>query len=333
MVNVTATPDFFTATLPPTPMPQATQSPTQPAPLPIPTEAPNLPPVEGMTTTQVNVRAAPSTASASLGLISIFAKVQITGRDTSGSWYQIVYAESEAGKGWVRAEYVQVDAKAEIQLVETASGSGSVVNGIVLQKVNVRSGPDIASELLGVLNSNDLVFITGRDAESKWIQIEFASAPDGKGWVTAEFLQAENLESVPQLGVAAEATPVPTDGNSTPTASAKMAVQDGDSMQSPLARVVFSATGSRALQLQGDVSAPDGDMEDWVQFTSQGDTVSIEVTCPIRTELWNNGNAVGNFPCGGASLAKVTPGKDYFLRLIQNGSGYTDYILNLEGVR
>ena len=193
----------MTATLPSTLSPQAeqaTQISTQTAPAPSAVAESNISPVEGTTTTQVNVRAGPSTASESLGMIGPFVKVQVIGKDASGSWYQIIYAESEAGKGWVRAEFVQVNAPAEIPLVETTSGSGSAVSGLVIQKVNVRNGPGIEYELLGVLNSNDVVFITGKDPSGAWIQIEFANAPDGKGWVTAEFLQMGNIETVPIIG-------------------------------------------------------------------------------------------------------------------------------------
>ena len=328
----TATPDFFTATLPPTVTQQATQSPTLPVQQANSTEEP-IQPVEGMTTTQVNVRAEPSTASTSLGVIGIFIKVQVIGRDASGSWYQVLYAESETGNGWVRAEYVQVNAGDEIRLVETTSGSGAGISGMVIQKVNVRSGPGTEYELLGTLNPNDLVFIIGRDAGNKWIQIEFAGAPDGKGWVTAEFLQVADIESVPQIG-AVEETPTPMVEIPTITA-AKTAAQDGDSMQSPLAVTIFSPMGSRALQVHGDVSAPDGDIEDWIQFMPQGSIVSIQVTCTdaaLRVELWNNGNSVDDFSCGEAVLADVVPGGSYFLRLIQTGTGYTGYVLNLEGI-
>jgi len=326
----TPTPVFFTATLPPTITPQATQSPTLPVQSANATEEP-IQPVEGMTTAQVNVRTEPSTASASLGMLGIFIKLQVIGRDASGSWYQVLYAESETGKGWVRAEYVQVNSGAEIRLVETISGSR--FSGMVVQKANVRSGPGIEYELLGALNPDDLVFITGRDEGSKWIQIEFAGASDGKGWVTAELLQVSDIESVPQIG-AVEETPTPMIELPSMT-STKTAAQDGDSMQSPLAVTVFSPMGARALQVQGDISTPDGDVEDWIQFTSQGSVISIQATCTdaaLRVELWNNGNPVNDFSCGEIFLVDVVPGDSYFLRLIQTGTGYTGYVLNLEGI-
>lgn len=327
---VAATPDFFTATLPPTPTIQAVQ--TIPPPIPTSTVEAEEVLVEGMTTTQVNVRAEPSTASASLGMVGIFVKVQIAGRDASGIWYQILYAESEAGKGWVRAEYVQVNSGVGIRpvAVSPASGGGAAVSGVALQKVNVRSGPGVDYELLGALNSNDLVVITGRDAAGGWLQIEFADSADGRGWVAAEFLRAADVESVPSIGAVAEETPVPSIA---PEAALQVAAQDGDSMQAPLAVTVFSAMGSRALQVQGDVSAPDGDAEDWIQFKSNGGVVSIEATCPrsaMRVELWNAGTSVKSFPCGERAITDAAADNEFFIRLIQGEAGYTGYILNLE---
>ena len=339
--SFTATPDFVTATLSSTlisQVGQATQIATQTVAAPSAVVESNISPVEGMTTTQVNVRAGPSTASESLGLIGPFMKVGVIGKDASGSWYQIIYKESSAGKGWVRAEFVQANASAEIPLVETTSSSGSAVSGLVIQKVNVRNGPGVDYELLGVLNSSDVVFITGKDADGKWIQVEFASSPDGKGWVTAEFLQMGNIETVPLIASADE-TATPTDVTPTPGAIAISAMQDGDSMQAPLAVVTFSPTGSRTLQASGDVSAPDGDLEDWIQFTTEGEVVAIQVTCTdntLRVELWKDEKSVDNLPCGKKSFVNVAPNSSYFLRLSEsnaNTPGYTSYVLKVEAIR
>lgn len=335
----TAMPAFFTATLPPTPIQQqATQDLSATATMPAPSAESNIPPVEGMTTTQVNVRAGSSTASKILGMIGPFVKVQVTGRDANKSWYQIIYAESELGKGWVRAEYVQINAPAEIPLVETTAGSGAAISGLVIQKINVRNGPGITYQLLGELNSNDVVFITGKDSDGAWLQIEFANAPDGMGWVTAEFLQTGNIESVPVLGNAvADATSTPTEISPTVAPS----IQDGDSMQAPLATTFFSAAGSRALQVNNAVSAANGDAEDWVQFTTANNAAIIEVICPANTlqvELWNEGKPVENFSlsCGDTSLIAITPNSNYFLRILEsniNAPDPTNYILSVKNIR
>jgi uncharacterized protein YraI len=338
-IILTATPDFVTATLPSTQIPQATQ--TSVVSTPGAVEESNISLVEGTTTTQINVRATTSTASELLGMIGPFVKVQITGRDASGSWYQIIYADSKTGKGWVRAEYVRVNAPVEIPLVEATLGSGSAVSGLVIQKINVRNGPGTDYELLGVLNSNDVVFITGKNPDGTWMQIEFANSSDGKGWVTTEFLQVGNVETVPVIGKAVIETPTPREVASTPNAIVKLAMQDGDSMQAPLVAANFSATGSCALQVNGDVSSPNGDVEDWVQFTSYGEVVAIEVTCSsdtLRAELWRDGKTVDDFQlsCGDESFVTIASNSGYFLRLSElkvNEPGYTSYVLNVKTIR
>ncbi len=327
----TTTPDFFTAVLPSTLIPPVTQTSIPP------TAVPTLPPIEGTTTTQVNVRAEPSTASESLGMIGAFVKVQVIGKDASGSWYQIIYAGSETGNGWMRAEYAQVTAPAEIPLVETSAGSGSAVSGLVIQKINIRNGPGTGYESLGILNPNDVVFITGKDPSGAWMQIDFASAPDGKGWVAVEFLQATNIETVPLIGNAINETSI----SSLPSAIVLPAMQDGDSMQVPLATAIFSPTGARTLQVMGDVSAPNGDVEDWVQFSANNDIVSIQVLCSGNTlyaELWNNEKIVDGFSltCGSERFVTIAPNSNYFLRLSESSADelrYTSYILNVEVVR
>jgi hypothetical protein len=215
------------------------------------------------------------------------------------------------------------------------------VNGLVIQKINVRNGPGTEFELIGVLNSNDVVFITGKNPNGAWMQIEFASAPDGKGWVTAEFLQTENIESVPLIGIAADEIATRTNATSTPNITVVSAMQDGDSAQAPLAVMFFSPTGSRALQVSGDVSAPDGDVEDWIQFTSAGGVVAIQVDClgnTLRVELWKDGKPVDGFllSCGEQSFVTAASNSNYFLRLSEssaNEPGYTNYILRVEGIR
>ena len=86
----TPTASIITSTLPPT----LHSSPSQ-TPLP-PLSSPTIAPVEGTTSTQVNVRAEPTTASDVLGIIPPNTKVQIVGKDPGENWWQINYP---AGRG------------------------------------------------------------------------------------------------------------------------------------------------------------------------------------------------------------------------------------------
>ena len=334
----TATPDFVTAALPPTLVSAAPTGPfaTQ---TPIPPEAvPTISPIEGTTTTQVNVRAEPSTANESLGIIGAFVKVQVIGKDASGTWYQIIYTGSETGIGWIRAEYAQVNAPAEIPLVGSSAGSGSAMSGLVIQKINIRNGPGIGYESLGILSPNDVVFITGKDPSGAWMQIEFANAPEGTGWVASEFLQVSSPDSLPTIGETKQTKEAPTSIASTPTTVFLAAIEDGDSMQAPLAAILFSSTNARALQISGDVSAPDGDAKDWIQFSADNRIVVIEAICSnnvLQVELWNAEALADTFllSCGDKQTLTITPNNWYFLSLSipsANEPEHTNYILKLE---
>jgi uncharacterized protein YraI len=304
---------------------------------------PTIPPIEGTTTTQVNVRAETSTASENLGTIAQFSKVQIIGRDASTSWYQIIYTDAAKGTGWIRAEYVQVNAPAEIPVIESGSGSGTGMSGLVIQKINVRSGPGVSYELLGELNPNDVVFITGKDESGTWVQIEFANSADGHGWASLEFLKLENADALPVVGDVNQpsATTASSVEEIAPTSLPLVAVQDDDSMQAPLTKISFSALGARTAQIQGDISSPNGDMEDWVEFTSYNGSIAIQLLCTekaVQVELWNTGAMAQQFSlaCQEKHLLNVIPKQTYWLRISTADTDvlqYTVYTLVMKSVR
>jgi uncharacterized protein YraI len=74
--------------------------------------------------------------------------------------------------------------------------------------LNVRSGPGIQYDLLGLLPAGVTVEIIGRDETRQWWQIRFSPAADGIGWVAADpaFSTTANVDNVP----VAQAPPTPT---------------------------------------------------------------------------------------------------------------------------
>ena len=80
--------------------------------------------------------------------------------------------------------------------------------------LNVRSGPGIQYDLLGLLPAGVTVEIIGREETRQWWQIRFSPAADGIGWVAAdpEFSTTANVDNVP----VAQFPPTPT-GTPTPT--------------------------------------------------------------------------------------------------------------------
>jgi uncharacterized protein YraI len=290
-------------------------------------------PVTGMTTTQVNVRATPSTAGTQLAILPPFAKVQIVGKDAGTAWYMILYPDAPGGTGWVTAQYINVlQGEDQIPVVIGAPTQGASPNqtpgssatGSILQQINVRKGPGTAFDALGTLNPKDVVALTGKDPSGSWLQIQFTGAPDGVGWVAASFVQATGAESLPIVGSAGEVvgtgTPAPTATAVTPTPGA--ALPDNDSAQAPGASAELSPSGTRSLIYSSDLSAPIGDAEDWVAFTPGSPDVLISLSCTgnsmLDLQLTQNGTAIpgmDGLACGAGRLLHLETARAYLLHI------------------
>jgi uncharacterized protein YraI len=272
----TATPFIVTATLPPTLAPRPSESPLPPPP------QPTVPPVEGTASTQINVRAEPSTASEVLGIIPANTKVEITGRDPGGNWWQIIYPTGVHGKGWVTAQYITTATQPEVPVIGGDESNPVAENSaVVIQQLNIRSGPGTSFNSLGILNANDVVSLTGKNSGGSWLQIEFAEGPEGKGWINAAFVRADGVDGLPIVSDIGEVIGTGTPANTAlpPTPTIVPASMDFDSPESPIKTVILEDAGTSTILYNGDVSAPAGDQEDWLEFTPFSSRILLEVTC------------------------------------------------------
>jgi uncharacterized protein YraI len=330
---------IITATLPSSLLPPSTDTSASP------TQASTAAPHEGTTTSQVNVRSEPSTASAPLGMIGPSTKVEIIGKDPSGNWVQIIFPQASNGKGWVTVQYINVKDPDAIPVVGIATGSEPGQSGAIIQQVNVRSGPGTDFDTLGILNPKDVVALTGKDASGIWLQIQFASGPGGKGWVTAAYVQTSGAVTLPIIGQTGQVvgTGTPTSIPLTITPTLVAALQDNDSAQSPAIAVTFSPSGTRSLIYSSDVSTPIGDPEDWIQFTPYSTDVLADLTClgngNLKVELWQNGALVqnwGSLACGETDQLSLSPGQPYLMHLIAVPKGgeleYVNYTISIDTI-
>jgi len=303
--NNTVQPNFFTATLPPTSTIQPAQQPTST----LMPEQPvvNLPPVEGITTSQLNVRSVPSTIGDALGTIAAFSTVQIVGKESNGAWYQILYQNSSDGKGWITSAYVQVSDTAQIPVIQTGAGPGTNGSGITLQGVNVRNGPGTSYESIGTLLKNDVVQITGKDSNGDWVQIDFKGSA---GWISSDYLQAD-LTNVP---VVANEVTVETPEAVT---SFQPSMQDNDSVSAPSASLSILST-TKSFQVSGLVSP--ADVTDWIGITTSGLPILVKVKCDaaqVATTFLENGQTANalTIPCNTEKIFQTRPGPVYNLQI------------------
>jgi len=225
----------------------------------------------------------------------------------------------------------------------------------------VRSAPSAESNLLGSIPLATSVQIVGKDPNSGWWLIAYPESPTGTGWVTAQFVQASNTQDIPVVsgnagGTAnsaetgnapvAEAGPTIEAGSAAvaspaPTMVLATAFPDGDSTQSPAVSITLSKSSVRSFNYSSDISTPEGDAEDWVQFTLDGQfgqqtTVAVILNCsgssPLSVELIQNTSHLQSWDeiaCGQPSQLQLYlyAGSPYYLRLTPaQGNNPINYI-------
>ena len=329
-----------------------TTSSTIPARTPSPSEivlpttsASTIAPVDGVTTTQVNVRLEPSTGSSVLGIIPGEMRVEITGKDPGGNWWQINYPHPDAidGKGSVSAQYITTPSTVDVPIIGGSQAdptSGNVA--VIQQQINVRSGPGTGFNSLGTLNPQDVLLLTGKDPNGAWLQIAFEAGPEGKGWVNAAFVQAQGVENLPIIAESGlvVGTGTPTGVPPTPTPTMIPAWEDNDSLDSPIASVTLEPAGTQTFIYSGDLSVPQGDREDWIAFQASERSVFASLECKgsagLEIQLLENGLPSNTKIKCGIKMDKlvVNAGSNYVLHLKMAPSAtilqYTNYILTIK---
>jgi uncharacterized protein YraI len=304
--------------------------------------------VAGHTTVRINVRAGPGIGFASVGLLDAKQEVQIAGRNEAGDWYLILYPAGPQGYGWVAAEYIKAAHTAALPVIPPSGprNTPAGVSGRVTQRLNVRSGPGVSFNILGILEADTTVSLTGKNQNGTWLQIAYPEGPNGKGWVTAAYIQAEDIAALPALDDLGNPLPPGTSGPAetptTPTPTIGPAFADHDSADSPGALVTFAPGGFQQFTFTGDVSIPEGDPEDWIAFTpyAPGDTaqVTLELACTgngsLSVELWQGSEQMANWgelTCNAPALSiLLTSQRAYLLRISPaagDGLVYVHYAL------
>lgn len=306
--------------------------------------------ITGTLKARVNVRSGPGTGYDSLGLLDSSQTIQIFAQNTDGTWLQILYSPSPSGTGWIAAQFVDTNGQSIPTFTPQVAASSSSPTGMVSQRLNVRAGPGSNYDSLGILEANTIVVIMGKNATGSWLQVQYPVGTTGRGWVSVEYVKVNGTAGLPILD--AGGTPI-TPGASTtipeftPTATVGPALVDMDTSASPVARVIFSSSGTRKFIYTGDVSTPEGDVEDWVEFTANAPSGKTSVTLfanlscrgnsVLIVELWQNGKMLsgwGSLTCGdiGRNLV-ITPGIPYLLRMRAtpgNGQQYVNYTLTIK---
>ena len=252
-----------TPTIAPTDMPQptATLSPTNTLePTATFTEAPSLtqtimPTIEPMlasANTSVTFRSGPSKGSDNVGGVYGNQIVRVIARNLNATWFYIIAPDVPGGTAWVMASgftlqgditqlpiaffpegsntplilppliYTIVGAPLPLNLPAPGAQTASIIN-----VAKVRVGPGIGYMELGLLGQGEIVTVTGRTKGNSWLQIEYPSGLEGRGWISNDLAKFDgDFAGLPFYN--SLAMPVIDSGESAP---AEAAVTDSPAAQ------------------------------------------------------------------------------------------------------
>lgn len=84
--------------------------------------------------------------------------------------------------------------------------------------VNVRTGPSTAFPSLGIAAPGTRLELIGRSLDGNWWVTPMVTAPDGRGWVSAGFVDANATDALPVMSAPPLPTPMPAPPTPTPPA-------------------------------------------------------------------------------------------------------------------
>ena len=166
------------------------------------------PPASGAPTvtalTYVNVRSGPGTNYPVLGVAPTGTTGEVAGISPDGRWYAVKVKTSldPTGIAWASADYVTLSNPSNTALpvvpvapapppVTVPPPSSGVPSATALEAVNMRSGPGTDYPSYGVAQAGASAPLVGRSQDGGWIVVTIPASytPDGRGWVSAAYVQ------------------------------------------------------------------------------------------------------------------------------------------------
>jgi uncharacterized protein YraI/heat shock protein HslJ len=159
----------------------------------------------------LNVRMGPGTQYPTYGTAPKGTVFEVIGVSPDSEWWVVKLPTeiSETSNGWIAARYTEASGDIDVPVVDPPPIEGieppepapGTPMATALEPINIRSGPGKEYESYGVASAGDTAEIIGKSADgSYWVvKISTDIAPDGRGWVIATYVKAENAENVPVI--------------------------------------------------------------------------------------------------------------------------------------
>ena len=160
----------------------------------------------------INVRSGPSTDYPSYGVAPAGSQAQVIGVSPDGGWWNIAVNPQviPPGNAWVSGQYVTAQNAENAPVAEPPAlpppaevppAGANDPKVTTTDVVNVRSGPGTEYPIYGLAPLGTTGSVVGKSSDGGWWAVDLPTtiSPDGIGWVSADWVIAENVENVPVI--------------------------------------------------------------------------------------------------------------------------------------
>jgi uncharacterized protein YgiM (DUF1202 family) len=193
---------------------------------------------------------------------------EVKGISRDGFWWQIVVLDGGGTKGWVNNTDVIAENIENVPIVDpeeqptseatSAPGTGAIVTAKT--NVNIRSKPNVISEILGLLETGQKANVLGINDNRSWWYIKIPGTESDTGWVITDFVTAENTDNVPIVDEDGNPLPgqipipTPSPGTPTLTALANVNIRSGPGIGSEIIALLIQGQRAQVVGRNSDGS-------------------------------------------------------------------------------
>jgi heat shock protein HslJ/uncharacterized protein YraI len=162
-------------------------------------------------TEPINVRSGPGAQYSTYGVVSIGTTAEVIGISEDDEWWVVKVSVEFApdGRGWINSEFVEVTNAENVPIIPTPPlgdvefppPGPDAPTALALAPINVRSGPSTEYPIYGIAPTGSQATVIGVSEDGAWwvVSVSTQLAPDGQGWVSADFVEVTGEEDVPVI--------------------------------------------------------------------------------------------------------------------------------------
>lgn len=150
----------------------------------------------------------PGSASPPVAILVTGQTAQVIGVSQDRQWWAIRMPYFENGQGWVAAAQVNVQNADQVSVIRPAGAPNTASRpteqmpvALAVANVNVRNGPDMRFDKIGLLKNGEEAEIVGISPDGLWWAIRLPGDDQRTGWVAKDYIVSRNDDNIPVLSL------------------------------------------------------------------------------------------------------------------------------------